>query len=40
MTAPRGNGPHAQRWEAAFRAAFGDDLAALQKEWHRYVRDL
>jgi len=39
-TAPRGDAPHAPYWQAAFRAAFGDDLAAIQKQWRRYVRDL
>jgi len=37
---PPDGGSHAQRWTAAFRAAFGNDLAALEKEWHVYVKGL
>jgi len=32
--------PPQQQWAAAFAAAFGTDLDALEREWHRYVRDL
>jgi len=37
---PPEEGSRSERWTAAFRLAFGDDLDALEKEWRRYVRDL
>jgi hypothetical protein len=29
-----------ERWLAAFRRAFGTDLAAVEREWHQYMNKL